>query len=140
MRKWEKDIEVCIQRFFEAEKAALNWMKHGGGNMEIFTVLNLKGDTTINLQPHPFEKSFIYEKVKGKNVVTEKPFTKAEKQAWTNCFGKPFVVPKNLNTDITLREFLDQMIAKREFMRETLAFTKQSRFRNYIPSKRGKKP
>jgi len=122
-RKWEKDIEVCVKRLFSFENAVKRWMNQGGGNMEIFGYLNLEGNSAIDLPRHPFLD-----------------LNAEEKKVWTQCFGKPLQVPKNLLTSITIRDFLDTAKAQREMYRECIAFTKNSRFRNKNYRKKPKAP
>jgi len=137
-RKWEKDLEVCLKRFAAFEKAVKDWSRSGGGNMLIFTFLNPIGNVSIGLPPHPFNKSFEYDRVKGKNVVEEKPLSAEEIGAFKTCFGEPLTVPKNLLTSVSVRDFLDAVNERKELIRECLAFTPHSRFRNYYT--KGKKP
>jgi len=137
-RKWEKDLEICLKRFVACEKAVNDWSHRGGGNMLVFTFLNREGDTTIGLPPHPFIKSFLYDRVKGKNVVEEKPLSTEEIGAFKTCFGEPLAVPKNLLTSVSIKDFLETVNNRKELIRECLAFTPHSRFRNYYT--KGKKP
>jgi len=112
-RKYEKDIEDCVKRLFSFETAVEKWSNQGGGNMEIFGFLNIKGDTSIDLPPHPILSLNEY-----------------EKKVWIQCFGEPLKVPKNLLTSISMHDFLEELTAKRDLYREVIAFTQQSRFRN----------
>ena len=140
-RRWEKDLEVCLQRFEMFKKAVHNWSKTGGGNMLIFGFLNLNGDTTINLPPHPFVKSNVYERVDGKNVVKEKPLNEEEKKAFIQCFGKPLIVPKDLNIRISRKDFLNEVEEREHLMRDCLSWIPHSRFRHFHKvRKKGKKP
>jgi len=112
-RKYEKDIEDCVKRLFSFETACNKWSRSGGGNMEIFTFLNLKGDTSIDLPPHP--------------ILT---LNDHEKEVWIQCFGEPLKIPKNLLTSVSMHDFMTEVKAKRDLYREVIAFTQQSRFRN----------
>jgi len=122
-RKYEKDIEDCVKRLFTFENAALKWAKLGGGNMEIFGYLNLEGNTSIDLPPHPIMS-----------------LSQKEKMVWTQCFGEPLKVPKNLLTSISIKDFLEEVKKKRDVYREAIAFTEQSRFRNKNYRNKEKKP
>lgn len=112
-RKFEKDIEDCVKRLFTFETASEKWSRSGGGNMEIFGFLNLEGNTSIDLPPHPILS-----------------LNEDEKKAWIQCFGEPIKVPKNLLTSVSMHDFLTELKAKRDLYREVIAFTQQSRFRN----------
>lgn len=112
-RKFEKDIEDCVKRLFSFETACIKWSNSGGGNMEIFTFLNINGSPAIDLPPHPILS-----------------LNEVEKKVWTQCFGEPLKVPKNLLTSLSMKDFLIEVKAKRDLYREVIAFTQQSRFRN----------
>ena len=112
-RKWEKDIEQCVKRLFSMENAVEQWMKNGGGNMEVFGFLNPEGNTAIDLPRHPYLD-----------------LNKTEQKVWTQCFGKPLQVPKDLLSRVSIKDFLDTVKERREMYRECIAFTNNSRFRN----------
>ena len=107
------NIKTCIKRFYTFEKLVSEWMNRGGGNMEIFSFLNLEGDLGLDLPRHPFLD-----------------YTEDEKLAFKQCFGMPIKIPKDLNIRVSIREFLDEVIQRRELMREVASMTRQSRFRN----------
>ena len=81
--------------------------------MEIFNYLNLEGNTSISLPRHQYLD-----------------FTEEEKAVFDVVFGKPIQIPKSLNISISMHDFLETVKGRRDFMRETIAFTKNSRFRN----------
>lgn len=131
-RKYEKDLEVCINRFVVFKKEAERWAKKGGGDMLIFSYLDINGNKVINLPPHPFKNSLMYGKKNGKIITKSVPYSDAEILAFIQCFGKPLIVPKNLLTSIGLKKFLNQVDKRKELMRECLGFTRNSRFRNFF--------
>ena len=112
-RKLEKDIEACVKRLFSFENAVKKWMDHGGGNMEIFTFLNLEGNSAIDLPRHPYLD-----------------LDKDERKVWEQCFGRPLQVPKDLLITVSIQQFLYTAQERREIYSESIAFTKNSIFRN----------
>ncbi|MFX1453613.1 MAG: hypothetical protein ACFFCM_22475 [Promethearchaeota archaeon] len=124
-KNYISDIKDCITRFYRFEDLAKKWLNRGGGNLEIFTYLNLQGDSSLKLPKHPFLD-----------------YNDDEKIIFKQCFGKPLVVPKDLNIRISLKDFLQQVKERRDFMRECASMTPQSRFRGaqYNEERGNKKP
>lgn len=111
--KWEKVLEVAIKRLFLAEKAIKEWQRIGGGNMEIFNFLNIEGNSEKKIPPHPIK---ILPKELG--------------DLFTQAFGEPIQIPKNIFVSVSLAEFLDELRTRRELYRECVGFTNKTRFRN----------
>lgn len=122
VRKWGVDLVICLDRFKAFNKAIDRYVRSAGANKKdglIFDYLTLEGNERINLVPHPY--------------VT---YADKEKEVFEQCFGKPLEVPKKLLMNITLKDFLKTVNERGELIRECLAYTSQSRFRNFQAKKK----
>jgi hypothetical protein len=116
IRKWGVDLTICLNRFKAFNAAADEWSRTGGGKQHglIFNFLDLKGNDAIKLPPHPYIE-----------------YTDEEKSVFDQCFGKPLEVPKRLLLNVSLRDFIKQVDERKILFEECLAYTPQSRFRNF---------
>ena len=119
-RKWEVDLIICLKRL-DACRSSLEEYSRSAGKTKtlIFDFLKLEGDLETKLLPHPYLN-----------------YSNEEKLVFDQCFGKPLEVPKKLLMNITPREFLTKLEERYHLIKECLAYTKQSRFRNFQSKKK----
>ena len=114
LKDYTKDLLTCVKRLYVAENM-INKFLNSGGRLNFSIVencLNLEGNNSIDLPPHPWLK-----------------FSKEEKKVFEQCFGKPLQI--KFNAKKSWDEIKKKIIERRDLYRECLSMTKNSRFRNY---------
>lgn len=128
VRKWGVDLVICLNRFKAFNSAVKEWIRTAGAikknGLMIFDYLALEGNKTINLPRHPYLD-----------------YSDVEKLVFEQCFGKPLEVPKKLMINVTLKDFIKVVDERKKLFEECLAYSPQSRFRNFqSTSKKSKSP
>lgn len=120
-RDFSKDILICVKRLFIAEETIRKWLTTGAGIPfeHVHNCYKLEGYEPISLPPHP--------------IIS---YNDKEKDIFLQCFGNPFSFPKKFSLQSSWKDEIEKIKKRREFLRETIAMTKDSQFRNYQTQKK----
>ena len=119
-RDFSKDILTCVKRLYSMENVVRQWLKSGGrmNFEEVSACFELEENSRFDMPKHPLLE-----------------YNEQEKQIFYQCFGKPLEFPKKFAMNQSWSQLIGEIVNRRNLLRETIAMTKNSQFRNYQPKK-----